>query len=643
MKVTSFEIENCLSFRDKTGIALSDGLNLFVGPNGGGKSNLLDSMYSTLRLLMRPWVLEETGNRRTLQFAMESLEQLESLGTYASQGGNTLVTVTLEPQASDIESFNRLGSLDSTLEEWRSRNVGQLPDRESVAQLLANPIEAGMPYTIHLRNGRPVDLTKETTSLTRYLHFFEQFQTILQSSDPTYQLSIPVMLFPVHRAANLLNMEVTLASISEKSSYHALAIAQTRTPASALQLALFRIGSRYRRLQESGTTSDARNAMFEEADIRELSELLRAAGYEWDLKCRNPNTNAYEIVLKKEGRTYLASRASSGERELLNLVFGVFALGAKGGMVLIDEPELHLHPRWQRMFLDLFEKFTATRELQVIAATHAAAFITPRSIHSVRRVYLDGDGSHVKAVELPADMDAKHVLSVVNSHNNERIFFADFVLLVEGISDRLVFESLFEGFSARLQGRVVEVVEVHGKTMIEQYARLLTAAGIVHGFVADLDYLEEVGVPELKRLFQVDSSAADRQVASKGSRDGKGVIALLERVSECGSDVPESIQEEAAATAAYLRSRHTRMKRVLDPSESALLDEALNKAASRFNFFLRKGEIEDYLPVDVGKDIEALIKFLQSDSWIAQMRHREELEGIVSAVIEQVSPTLQSA
>ena len=37
--------------------------------------------------------------------------------------------------------------------------------------------------------------------------------------------------------------------------------------------------------------------------------------------------------------------------------------------------------------------------------------------------------------------DGRHLSNIVNSQNNERIFFADKVLLVEGLSDLIFFEA----------------------------------------------------------------------------------------------------------------------------------------------------------------------------------------------------------
>lgn len=45
--------------------------------------------------------------------------------------------------------------------------------------------------------------------------------------------------------------------------------------------------------------------------------------------------------------------ASSGEQQLLSSLFGIVAEAENNSLILIDEPELSLHPEWQTRFLDL--------------------------------------------------------------------------------------------------------------------------------------------------------------------------------------------------------------------------------------------------------------------------------------------------
>lgn len=63
--------------------------------------------------------------------------------------------------------------------------------------------------------------------------------------------------------------------------------------------------------------------------------------------------------------------------------------------------------------------------------------------------------------------NAKDLLAIGNSQNNERIFFADKVVLVEGISDRIFFESVFQKLGVTTGTlRSCEIIRVGGKVIL---------------------------------------------------------------------------------------------------------------------------------------------------------------------------------
>ena len=64
--------------------------------------------------------------------------------------------------------------------------------------------------------------------------------------------------------------------------------------------------------------------------------------------------------------------ASSGEQQLLSSLFGLVAEMADDSLVLIDEPELSLHPSWQTQFLDLLTAVTQPFSgCHIVIATHS--------------------------------------------------------------------------------------------------------------------------------------------------------------------------------------------------------------------------------------------------------------------------------
>lgn len=64
-------------------------------------------------------------------------------------------------------------------------------------------------------------------------------------------------------------------------------------------------------------------------------------------------------------------QVSSGEIELLSFAGAIILNDFQGGLLLIDEPELHLHPQWQAALLPALR--TLAPDVQMIVASHSDA------------------------------------------------------------------------------------------------------------------------------------------------------------------------------------------------------------------------------------------------------------------------------
>src|SRR5690606_35349342 len=141
----------------------------------------------------------------------------------------------------------------------------------------------------------------------------------------------------------------------------------------------------------------------------------------------------------------------------------------------------------------------------IVVSTHSGTFITPRSISYVIRVYKDeSNSSRVVRIDPATIGNLRDTLHIINAHNNEKLFFADVVVLVEGIMDRLLFEQLIALYKQEMDDvRIVEVLEVHGKGNFERYRTFLRALGVEGHEIADLDYFLELGASDLRDLMEV--------------------------------------------------------------------------------------------------------------------------------------------
>ncbi len=78
------------------------------------------------------------------------------------------------------------------------------------------------------------------------------------------------------------------------------------------------------------------------------------------------------------GRRIPVARLSSGEQHLLAIFSQLLFATKPGSVVLVDEPEISMHMKWQHSFLADVRKVAATSDLQVIIATHSTGIINGR-------------------------------------------------------------------------------------------------------------------------------------------------------------------------------------------------------------------------------------------------------------------------
>jgi hypothetical protein len=82
--------------------------------------------------------------------------------------------------------------------------------------------------------------------------------------------------------------------------------------------------------------------------------------------------NAMELVVKRgDDRICSVDQLSSGEIEVLVLAQWVILNDVHAGLLVIDEPELHLHPSWQATILPALRELAPG--LQLLVATHSDA------------------------------------------------------------------------------------------------------------------------------------------------------------------------------------------------------------------------------------------------------------------------------
>ena len=125
--------------------------------------------------------------------------------------------------------------------------------------------------------------------------------------------------------------------------------------------------------QEDTPMQEIRTAVFKE--INEIFEIL-----DLDIKISGISKNAKSIPIftNSSGDKFDINELSSGEKQLFLRTLAIRMLNPENSIILIDEPELSLHPKWQQRIVDVYRKIGENN--QIIIATHS-----PHILGSVKK------------------------------------------------------------------------------------------------------------------------------------------------------------------------------------------------------------------------------------------------------------------
>ena len=125
--------------------------------------------------------------------------------------------------------------------------------------------------------------------------------------------------------------------------------------------------------QESIPMGEIRKAVF-----REINEIFEILDLDIKISGISKNTKSIPIFTNSAGDKFDINELSSGEKQLFLRTLAIKMLNPENSIILIDEPELSLHPKWQQRIVDVYRKIGKNN--QIIIATHS-----PHILGSVKK------------------------------------------------------------------------------------------------------------------------------------------------------------------------------------------------------------------------------------------------------------------
>ncbi len=220
--------------------------------------------------------------------------------------------------------------------------------------------------------------------------------------------------------------------------------------------------------------------------------------------------------------------------------------GDELALLLVEEPEAHLHPQLQDRVMDLLEQHSeplgdGERRVQVVMTTHSPSLVSSADIESMTLVHkaqtFPLSSGHTKLKKT----DYSFLQRFIDA-TKANLFFARGVLMVEGPAEAILLPTLAETCERSFSKHGVSIVNV-GHTGLYHYARILQREGAGPEYpvptvcLTDRDIVPDVVTyvpkPAKGKRFEADYDAdgmrevVQRKVAR--AEGGKTIVCVSDR------------------------------------------------------------------------------------------------------------------
>lgn len=171
-------------------------------------------------------------------------------------------------------------------------------------------------------------------------------------------------------------------------------------------------------------------------------------------------------------------------------------------LVFVEEPEAHLHPQMQEVFIEqlsglgqLFPAIDGSGSIwssQFLVSTHSSHIANRASFSAIRyfrvaRADPKQKGSHSDVLDLSSakNIDDNFLHQYLTLTRSD-LFFADKAILVEGTSERLIIPKAIEKSATKLSSQYVTLMEVGG-AYANKFFPLLDFLGLPSLIITDID------------------------------------------------------------------------------------------------------------------------------------------------------------
>lgn len=684
MKITSVAISNLYSFphidnfesEHEPIIEFNDDLNILIGPNGSGKSNFMEILNEIFQetfvgnKVVAPYPSRHIGSDSLLHNPNKHNNHKEDnkhsqmlikieLSDIDKKNIKTIINNIDDPKLTDLliphrhydNNFHILG-------DWLNgvKNSNDVIDDIQSSLNCFVDMDKKQPIATHT-NMTPIDYFIYTCLI--HFKFLQKIveEINIDNKKDWQPVQNTFLLISSERKYSFNNQTITYGAGIEttidrkQDELHKNNSAKNDSSTDSLfETVLSKWGKIIRDKRNESGTKCAQTEI--NKHIASISDILNNS-IGLSIKINVGDNDTSNLVIFDNGKPVIFNSLSTGQKSIFYLIFSIYGLELENALVLIDEPELHLHPALQKKYFELLKKARKKRNLQIILSTHSPVFIDEETIKSTFRFYKKDDDTKIIIPEIKKNSkkdddtnikEIKELFQILTYTNSARIFFANRVVLVEGASDEYFFKFFYDNYFLKHHNtnESVEIIHITGKKQFEKWREFLKKFGIKNYFIGDFDNVEDFKLIEnyddiIKQGKTIILKKMREKIKDKTSDDGKAVLEHLDQLISNNFEITNEAKSELISLWNYLLRKHsTGALKVYYEEHPDELNTSHQKIEEKYKdgiYILKQGDLEEYLGIT--KDMQNVIGFCKNDDFAKiESSKLNELEGIFKHILE---------
>lgn len=181
-----------------------------------------------------------------------------------------------------------------------------------------------------------------------------------------------------------------------------------------------------------------------------------------------------------------------GLKKIIALLSTLYVEEQNANCLMIDEPELHLHPQFQNFFMSEIRRLAKENPTRLFfIATHSPFFIDLKSPDELLGVIVCHINSVATSIDKLSENDYllfKKFLPRFNSYHKQ-FFFSDNQIFVEGYTDQQILSTILTNLGFPYNSSGTGIIDVGGKDELGVFFKVCSLLGTNARIITDLDSL----------------------------------------------------------------------------------------------------------------------------------------------------------